>query len=332
MTSLPMRAKLISVSGDGNVVVELNPEIASNFNVQGTDGTTLEIYFNQFGEHTADISYASAVNHGPVANAQSFTTPEGMALAITLTGSDPDGDPLTFQVTSNPLHGALSGTAPNLSYTPYAGFSFVVNDGFLNSAPATVTINVTATDGGNQGISNYTNGITVDGDLLDWARLVSFRADADDVSGGNNYLDWRESWMAHDDDNFYIAIRNDTTIELSWAYNIYIDTDGDSLTGFNDASAFPIGAEYLMQGGYLYQYTGDGSSWSWNFVAALTQAVKGQAAEFVIPHADIGNLNSLRLFFYGENAVYLSGAPLDLYTDQALVPYSKISIIKNKKI
>src|SRR5439155_1388996 len=49
-----------------------------------------------------------------------------------------------------PTNGTLSGTAPNLVYTPatnYNGpdsFSFKVNDGFIDSAPATVTINVTA--------------------------------------------------------------------------------------------------------------------------------------------------------------------------------------------
>ena len=47
-----------------------------------------------------------------------------------------------------PMHGTLSGTAPDLTYTPDAGFvgtdsfSFAVNDGSLDSAPATVTIDV----------------------------------------------------------------------------------------------------------------------------------------------------------------------------------------------
>ena len=85
----------------------------------------------------------------PVANAQAVTTAEDTALAITLTGTDTDGDPLTFAVGA-PSNGTLSGAAPNLTYTPNANFNgtdsftFTVNDGTASSAPATVSITVSA--------------------------------------------------------------------------------------------------------------------------------------------------------------------------------------------
>lgn len=88
-------------------------------------------------------------NGVPTADDQSVTTPEDTATAITLTGSDPDGDPLTYTVTSGPSNGTLSGTAPNLTYTPNAdfngtdSFTFTVSDGTDTSAPATVSITVT---------------------------------------------------------------------------------------------------------------------------------------------------------------------------------------------
>ena len=84
----------------------------------------------------------------PVADSQSLTTPEDTPLAITLTGSDPD--PLTFSVAGGPSSGTLTGTPPNLTYTPNANFNgadsftFTVSDGSLTSAPATVSITVTA--------------------------------------------------------------------------------------------------------------------------------------------------------------------------------------------
>jgi subtilisin-like proprotein convertase family protein len=65
-----------------------------------------------------------------------------------LTGIDVDGDGLSFQVLSQPASGSLTGSAPNLTYTPdidFFGsdsFTFRTNDGSLNSAPATVTIDV----------------------------------------------------------------------------------------------------------------------------------------------------------------------------------------------
>ena len=78
-----------------------------------------------------------------------MTTAEDTASTITLTGSDPEGQPLTYTVTSGPTHGTLSGTAPDLTYTPDANyngpdsFEFTVSDGVHTSAPATVTIDVT---------------------------------------------------------------------------------------------------------------------------------------------------------------------------------------------
>jgi Bacterial Ig domain len=89
------------------------------------------------------------VNHAPTAEAQSVSTDEDTPLDIVLTGSDPDGDVLTFTVVSTPANGILGGVAPNLTYTPTANyngqdsFTFVVNDGQVNSDPAVVHIDVT---------------------------------------------------------------------------------------------------------------------------------------------------------------------------------------------
>jgi len=90
------------------------------------------------------------VNDAPVANAQAVSTPASNPKAITLMGSDVEGSALTYTVLTTPTHGTLSGTAPNLTYTPTAGyagadsFTFRVNDGTVNSASATVSITITA--------------------------------------------------------------------------------------------------------------------------------------------------------------------------------------------
>src|SRR5437899_7712481 len=90
------------------------------------------------------------VNHAPVADAQAVTTAEDTAKAIVLTATDADGDTLTFSIVAGPLHGALSGVAPNLTYTPAANYNgpdsltFKANDGTVDSAAATVSLTVTA--------------------------------------------------------------------------------------------------------------------------------------------------------------------------------------------
>ena len=63
------------------------------------------------------LAYASGAS--PTADDQSLTTGEDTPLAVTLTGSDPETDPLTFNV-GTPANGTLSGTPPNLTYTPTA--------------------------------------------------------------------------------------------------------------------------------------------------------------------------------------------------------------------
>ena len=88
------------------------------------------------------------INDPPVANPQSVELPPNTSKAVTLTGSDNCNDPLTYAVLTQPAHGVLTGTAPNLTYTPatdYTGadsFTFKVNDGANDSPAATVTLNV----------------------------------------------------------------------------------------------------------------------------------------------------------------------------------------------
>ena len=90
-----------------------------------------------------------AVNDAPVAEPQTVTTIQGHTVAITLTGSDIEGDELSYSVVDGPLHGTLEGTAPYLAYTPVSGYSgldsfhFIVNDGQLDSGPAVVSITIT---------------------------------------------------------------------------------------------------------------------------------------------------------------------------------------------
>jgi hypothetical protein len=164
------------------------------------NGPTLEtpntFIFAFAGIGGAPVICGANTNHCPVAEPQPHvTTPEDTPKIITLTGSDADGDSLTFIIVTLPEHGTLSAPTPatnvlrskarsqlkarlqkerkirgsiasklsrkelaaliqslsanTVTYTPAANyngpdsFTFKVNDGQTDSAPATVNITVT---------------------------------------------------------------------------------------------------------------------------------------------------------------------------------------------
>jgi hypothetical protein len=122
---------------------------AANYN--GPDSFTFTASDGAAGSNVATVSITVApVNDAPIANSQGVSTNEDTALPITLGVSDGDSAPLTVSVMAGPSHGTLSGTAPNLTYTPAANyngadsFTFKANDGALDSNVATVSITVNA--------------------------------------------------------------------------------------------------------------------------------------------------------------------------------------------
>jgi len=105
----------------------------------------------RWGEGTdlcCETTYSTIDNQAPVAQDQSVFTEVNTSVNITLTATDVDGDSLTYQVLSQPLHGSLSGVAPTLTYIPNTGFAgndsftFKANDGKIDSLAATVQITV----------------------------------------------------------------------------------------------------------------------------------------------------------------------------------------------
>ncbi|AHM58853.1 VCBS repeat-containing protein [Flammeovirgaceae bacterium 311] len=149
----PLTAVLVTGTTYGSLILHANGTYiyTPNANFFGND----EFYYKatipseEESKPVRVMIHVKAVNDVPVAHAQSVNTIEEVAAPITLTGSDVDGDALTFTIVTSPVYGTLSGTLPNLIYTPgnnFSGadsFTFYANDGIVNSAEATVSITVT---------------------------------------------------------------------------------------------------------------------------------------------------------------------------------------------
>ncbi len=158
-------------------------------NYSGSDSFTFKATDGKIDSTAAKVSM-TIVNNAPVAQNQSITTNEDTAKTVTLVASDADSDPLTCTISAQPGHGKLTGTPPNVTYTPNANyngsdsFTFKAYDGKLYSNIAAVSITVMAVNdppvSNNQSVTlgrNSTIGIKlvatdVDGDLLTY-KIVS---------------------------------------------------------------------------------------------------------------------------------------------------------------
>ena len=102
----------------------------------------------EFTSHATATITVVGVNDAPVAVAQSVSTNEDTALAITLAGTDVEDDALTYSIASGPTKGTLSGSGADWTYTPNLNangpdeFTFLVNDGTVDSQAVTVSINI----------------------------------------------------------------------------------------------------------------------------------------------------------------------------------------------
>ncbi|MBD3795186.1 MAG: cadherin-like domain-containing protein [Epsilonproteobacteria bacterium] len=89
------------------------------------------------------------INHKPIAFEQNLSVLKNKPQNIALKATDEDNDTLTYTLTSTPQHGSLSGTAPNIIYTPntdYEGndtISFKAYDGKVYSNESKVNLKVT---------------------------------------------------------------------------------------------------------------------------------------------------------------------------------------------
>ena len=260
-----------------------------NPNYNGGDSFTFSVNDGTVDSSTATVSITvNAVNDAPTADDLSVTTDEDVPVGIALSGADIDGDTLTFSVVSGPSNGALSGTPPNLTYTPTTGFfgadsfNYVANDGTIDSTEATVTITVNfvnvapvaaddayATD--EDAVLNVTapgvlsNDTDADGDPLT-AALVVGPADGSLTLNGDGSFDYTPNANYNGPDSFtYLA--NDGTTDSNVA------TVSITVNSVNDAPVADANGPYSGVVDVLVLFDGSGSfdldgtivSYSWDF-------------------------------------------------------------------
>ncbi len=110
------------------------------------------------------------IEEAPVAKSQTLQTKSGSSISITLQATDANDDSLTYRITTPPKHGKLTGTPPQVTYTPDAGhigddsFGFVANDGQADSVEVTVTLHIVSGDDNGSDGSDGSDGSNGGGD------------------------------------------------------------------------------------------------------------------------------------------------------------------------
>ena len=146
-----LSAQLVSGPAHGTLLLASNGSFSYTPapGYSGADSFTFKAFDGSLFSNAATAQIVvHRLNDPPIARSQSFVTNENRAKPIAVSATDSNGDPLTYTITQAPLHGTLTGTAPNLVYTPepfYNGndsFYFVANDGQIDSNVAKIFINV----------------------------------------------------------------------------------------------------------------------------------------------------------------------------------------------
>lgn len=147
----------LSLNGNGAFTYTPNSTFTTGidtFTYRVSDGTLTS---TQFGTVLITVG-ATGTNRAPIAANDTFQVTQGSLFQVEAADgvrrgdSDPDGDPLTFSVSTNPTRGTLSFSAngafsyrPNASFTSGIDtFTYIASDGRLQSTPAVVTLSVGA--------------------------------------------------------------------------------------------------------------------------------------------------------------------------------------------
>ena len=163
ITLMPLTNDVVQTPGGSLTIISVNPTNGTASIVGGTDvlftpqlnftGTATIGYtiIDNIGGTNVSLITVTVTNRPPSANGQSVTTVENTPAAMVLTGSDPNGLPLTFLIVSGPANGTLSlldtntgavTYTPNTNFTGTDNFTFRVNDSQANSATATISITI----------------------------------------------------------------------------------------------------------------------------------------------------------------------------------------------
>lgn len=155
---VPQTFSLVGVTQPANGVVSISGtmiEFTPNAPYYGPDSFTYTMQ-DQSGAvsnvATVNLTVAPGMNLPPQVSGNSYSFNEDTPYVDVLSGSDINGDALSFTATSLPTNGTLSIVGSGFTYTPNANyhgadsFVFEANDGTYNSSGATINLTINSVE------------------------------------------------------------------------------------------------------------------------------------------------------------------------------------------
>lgn len=152
----------------------------------GTDSFTFKTTYGAASvEATVSIT-VEPLNDAPVADWQEITTTEDFGKYFTMTGSDVEGDPLTYEIVSPPSHGQIAAVSiygpayvPDPDFHGTDSFTFKANDGSRDSYPQTISVTVTPV---NDAPTTHNQAVTTNEDTAKTMTLSGSDVDGDSLN------------------------------------------------------------------------------------------------------------------------------------------------------
>jgi gliding motility-associated-like protein len=232
-----------------------------NADYNGPDSFTMTISDGNGGSTTVTVNITvTPVNDAPTGTGDTRTTAEDISVTGSVSGSDIDGDVLTYTKATDPLHGTVTVNAATgaYTYTPdpnYNGpdsFTITISDGNGGSTTVTVNITVTPVNDSPAGTGNTRTtpeetpvsgaviGNDVDGDLLTYAKATNpAHGTVTGVNAATGAYTYTPNADYNGPDSFTMTISDGNGGSVTVTVNITVTPVNDSPTGTGDTRSTP---------------------------------------------------------------------------------------------
>lgn len=233
------------------------------------------IYYNGTGSFSASQYVSGSWNGINLASFKTLTNDNGTDQSVFT-------DPLLTSASETSPDPHLTASSPGINtgkigFTPFAGELDYDGQARLNGSRVDIGVDET---GGSS--SNPCPAITVNGNLSDWSAISAIA-----TASSQTALSLK---VTNNTTSLFFGIAGSGMDNTQ--YQIFLNTDNNTATGYQDAAFTNSGADYLIENGLLYRYTGSGG-WSWTAVTATVSVNKSQTVtELSINRAAFTSINS----------------------------------------